>query len=319
MGLMLAISCEMEFDIKDLKGEPQFYVESIFYDRQDTVEIVVKPTYPATGKPKVTEIPDDLVISLSENGIEREVLKADKRFDDHEFKWFFTGGFSAGSEVEINVSGGDYRPASAVVTVPEKFDDFTCSVENYTDDNAVLNIRYRDSPENHDFYAVSVLRNVRIVLNDGTVHGDSYYSIINTADLSDDLGEYQYKYLTLPGLDRRIVFWNDSREELEGYKTMTIYISQKQGPDSWEYRGDSLGGSSSEVLGMAYVNDYVTVYRLDPKTYRYLSGKWNEKYNDLAGLGLAPPSFTYTNIDGGIGGFVPMTASEPYRIDWSGY
>ena len=115
---------------------------------------------------------------------------------------------------------------------------------------------------------------------------------------------------------------------------MSIHISEKKGADSWEYRGDQLGGEGTEVLGMCYSSSIVTVYRLTPQAYHYLCGQWNQKLNVMAGIGMAPPTFTYTNIVGGVGIFaaqakqiqqcaniksaITMREFERYGIDGDG-
>ena len=316
-------SCEREFEIKDVMDKPLFRIESIFHENQDTTEIVIMPTYPVTGDPYESRIPDGMEVHLFENGVERMVEKADDRFNDPKYKWFVTGGFQEDSKIEIIVKGEGYPSAQADITFPVKFNDFTCSVEKYTGDNAILNIHYKDNPETDDYYAVTVTHNVRTVLNDGTLLNENNSSVINDEYSKDDYGEYAFKCLSLDGKGwagrNKLVFWNDAHESVDGVKTMSIHISEKKGADSWEYRGDQLGGEGAEVLGMCYSSSIVTVYRLTPQAYHYLCGQWNKELNVMADIGMAPPTFTYTNIVGGIGGFAAMSASDPYVIDWSGY
>ena len=40
--LASVISCEADFEINKLDAEPMFYIESIFFDEQELIEISVK-------------------------------------------------------------------------------------------------------------------------------------------------------------------------------------------------------------------------------------------------------------------------------------
>ena len=312
-------SCETDFEIERLDAEPMFYIESIFFDDQELIEISVVPTYVVTEDPRVSELPEGFSLTVLENGKPRELNKADDTFQNPKFKWYLTGGVQPGAEIEISAKAEGYPEAYAKVVVPEKFDDFTCSVEKYTDGKAILHIDYYDDPNAEDYYAVSVARNVKQVRFDGTVDSDVYYPIMNTP-LQDDFGDYAYCSWNLEGVSwpehRNIVFWNDSRETVSGKQRMTIYISENQSEPSFDYTEPTMG-AVGEVIGTTYVGDYVTLYKLAPGTYHYINGKWNENYNDLSNMGLVPPTWTFTNIDGGIGMFGPMSSSEPYLIEWN--
>lgn len=317
------ISCEREFDITDLKASPKLYIESIFHDRQDTVEIIVKPTYPVNENPSQYSYPSDLKVYVLEDGEERVVEKADVRFDDHQYKWFVTGRFRPGVKVEIKAEATGYPDVQSSVEVPEPFNDFSCSVEKYSDnlDLSILHIDYADDPHSNDYYAVSVMNHTKVVYFDGTVFNESSYCRIHFPE-SDDFGEYDYTAYNAAGKgwspERILVFWCDSDSSSKGKQRKSIYIREKQTPDLWEWTEPMFGGEG-EVVGTVYDTFYVTLYKLSSQTYHYLNGEWNRKYNDFVYLGLAPATFTYTNISGGIGIFGPMAASEPYPIDWSDY
>ncbi len=314
------LSCDTDFEIDKLDAEPMFYIESIFFDEQEIIEISVVPTYVITEEPRVSELPEGFSLTVLENGEPRQLHKADDTFQNPKFKWYLAGGVKPGTELEISAKAEGYPKAYSKVVVPEKFADFTCSVEKYTDGMAILHIDYCDNPDTEDYYAVSVERNVRQVRFDGTVDADVSYPIIHTP-LQDDFGEYPYCAWNIEGVSwpeyRNIVFWNDSRDTVAGKQRMTIFISEKQSSeDSFDYTGPTLGGGG-EVIGKTHVGDYVTVYKLTPGTYHYINGKWNEFYNDLSNMGFVPPTWTFTNIDGGTGILGPMSSSEPYHIEWT--
>lgn len=326
-SLLLFISCEREFEIKDPKAGHKLYIESLFYDQQDTVSFTVIATRSTSEPPQQYEIPSGMKITILEDGQPREVLDDEDegmpnpgyKYDVPEYRWYLTGGFSSGSKVEIMAQADGYPDAYSVVYMPEKFNDFTCRVEKYSEGRAFLHIDYQDDPSTTDFYGVSVKRYSKAVLFDGTVDFESDYGIINQP-VSDDFGEYDYPYWNMryKGWEmwRDMVFWNDSRESVDGKQTFTILISEKQGPDSWLW-SDSFGGG--EIKGTVYSYDLVYVYKLTPDSYYYLNGQWNEQYNDMAGFGLAPPTYAFTNIRDGIGIFAGMSVSEPYKIDWTNY
>ncbi len=317
--LAAVLSCETDFEIEELNTEPMLYIESIFFDEQEFIEISVIPTYAVTDEPKVSEVPEGFSLTVLEDGVPRELHKADDSFQKSKFKWYLTGGVEPGAELEITAKAEGYPEAYAKVVVPPKFADFTCSVEKYAEGLAILHIDYYDNPDTEDYYAVSVARNVKQVRFDGTVDSDVSYPVINTPQ-QDDFGDYAYCSWNLEGMSweeyRNIVFWNDSRETVAGRQRMTIYISENQSEPSFDYTEPTMG-AVGEVIGTTYVGDYVTVYKLDPGTYHYINGKWNEYYNDLSNMGLTPPTWTFTNIVGGIGMFGPMSSSEPYLIEWN--
>ncbi len=326
MTILLFISCEREFDIIDPNAGPKLYIESLFYDQQDTVAFTVIATRPTTEGPQEYKVPSGMKVTVLENGQPREVFKQEDKepsdpvyyyYEQPEYRWYLKGGFQPGSKVEILAQADGYPDAYSVVHMPEKFNDFTCRVEKYSDGRA-LHIDYQDDPATNDYYAVTVSRYSKIVRFDGTIEGETNYGIINYP-VSDDFGEYDYPYMYMShkGWDnwRSIVFWNDSRESINGRQTFTILISEKEGPDSWEW-SDSFGGGD-EVVGTVYASDHVYVYKLTSDTYHYLNGQWNYDYNDMASFGLAPPTYAFTNIRGGIGIFAGMSISEPYKIDWT--
>ena len=325
MILLLCASCEREFDIIDPDAGPKLYIESLFYDQQDTVSFTIIATRPATEAPQEYQIPSGMKVTVLENGEPCEVLKSEDKglpnpgynYDVPEYRWYLKGGFNAGSKVEIMAEADGYPDAYSVVYMPEKFNDFTCRVEKYSEGRAFLHIDYTDDPTTDDFYGVSVTRYSKAVLFDGTVDFESNYGIINQP-LSDDFGEYDYPYWNMQykGWEtwRDMVFWSDSRESSDGKQTFTVLISERQGPDSWLW-SDSFG--EGEAKGIVYSSDNVYVYKLTSDTYHYLNGQWNENYNDMAGFGLAPPTYAFTNIRGGIGIFAGMSVSDPHPIDWS--
>lgn len=328
LSMFLFISCEREFEIKDPNAGPKLYIESLFYDHQDTVSITVIATRPTTEPPKQYEIPSGMKITVLEDGQPREVLDDEGdgmpnplyNYDMPEYRWYLTGGFKPGSKVEIKAEADGYPDAYSVVYMPEKFNDFTCRVEKFSEGRSFLHIEYEDDPATTDYYGVSVTRYSKAVLFDGTVDFESNYGIINPP-ASDDFGEYDYPCWNMryKGWDmwRDMVFWNDSRESEGGKQTFTILISEKQGPDSWLW-SDSMGGDG-EIKGTVYSSDNVYMYKLTSDTYHYLNGQWNDNYNDMAGFGLTPPTYAFTNIRGGIGIFAGMSVSEPYTIDWTNY
>lgn len=315
-------SCEREFEIRDLDGGPKFYIESVFRNDQDMVDILVMPTRYIAEKPVEVSVPEGMTLKVKVDGEEVEVKKLEGMtdYDSYaKFRWSVEGGFQPGSEIEISAEADGYPKAASTVRIPEPFNDFTCKVEKVGADESLLHIDYKDDPESDDYFAVTVIRNVRCVRFDGTVDTEASYPIINFRS-SDDFGDYPYTHINLPGENWpeffNLVFWNDSRAtDAQGMQRFSIYISEMHSEEAREYTEPTLGGSG-EVIGTIYCRDYVTVYRLAPETYRYLNGLWNEDYNDLAHLGMAPPTFAYTNITGGIGAFVPMTSSEPQKIEW---
>ena len=315
-------SCEREFEIKNLDGGPKLYIESVFRNDQDTVDILVMPTRHIGEKPVEVTIPEGMTLKAKVDGEEVEVRKLQgKTADDSyaKFRWFVEGGLQPGSEIEFSAEADGYPKAASTVTIPEQFNDFTCKVEKAGEGKSLLHIDYKDDTDTDDYFAVSVMRNVKLVRFDGTVDGDTSYSIIHFSS-ADDFGDYLYPYINLPGASWpeffNFVFWNDSRAtDSHGMQRFSIYITEMDFDESREYTEPSLGGIG-EAVGTIYYRDYVTVYRLAPETYRYLNGLWNDDFNDLAHLGMAPPTFAYTNIIDGIGAFVPMTSSEPQKIEW---
>ena len=93
---------------------------------------------------------------------------------------------------------------------------------------------------------------------------------------------------------RRIAYWNDSQASQDGRQQMTLSFQGKKNDPNCTYR--------YKVLMLKTSEDF----------YRYFNGQWDRENNILASMGLASPTFTYTNITGGLGvlGTLSHTESE---------
>ena len=138
---MALASCEREFEIRDLDGGPKLYIESVFRNDQDVVDILVMPTRYIAEKPVEVSVPEGMTLKVKVDGEEVEVKKLEGMTDDDsyaKFRWSVEGGFQPGSEIEISAEADGYPKAASTVRIPEQFNDFTCKVEKVGADESLL-------------------------------------------------------------------------------------------------------------------------------------------------------------------------------------
>lgn len=322
-GLVLMLmftSCEYEFDVKGLEQEGRLFMLSI-PGGADTTVVQLMSTVPIGNQTQEAVSVNDVEVEMKIDGKPVALLVGDGSDEDiPEGARYVVGHLAPGTEVEIDASVDGLEPVSAVTSVPPEFPEHEISVEKVElpefDSNEIrkrqlsVTVSFTDDGQTEDYYGIQVCRWYTI---------DRHYD----PDRVSVSGEDEYKFMEpylgeiTPG-DIEISSRN---------APLTLSYTRGNGiyspsPDKrtmliWDDAGFN-GGEASIEFSTDYTADYdysfgdagyvsylyrykVYLYRLSPELYRFVKSNWIAWDSQLVYLGLASPSFVYTNVSGGLG------------------
>ena len=356
LGVLLLSACEMEFDIDRQMSDSMIYLRFAPSDRSDTSFLYIQATTPLKdGKNPVST--DGEQVSVRLNGEMLAMTKSTGRSGAWTSQVYYTTRqFRQGDIIEVEASIPGRETVSSSTAIPAVIPEFRCSprVEG-TGVNRVLcfDIEYDNVPGCSGRYAAGVVReryqkyeswygnnmtgeDVWTVEDESLMLSSDYPQSLDDNILSS-LGQEPmiicpealnhsldptYPYIPGDAVSTNAMAWVDmpGREPGTGRQQVRVYFYEDRIIEALPHPGWDDSEIPTEAYGsrQTTINRYKLVfYSLDEGAYNYMKALSNSDYSDISMLGIAPVSFTYTNIKGGTGVCGSYTAreSEWFHID----
>ena len=319
------VACERSFDITRQVGDNAVWMSFIPSNDYDTTFFIVQGTTPLAGTTDPLKTNGETV-EVRVNGRSLVMKKDGRRSVPDRVQFYATDHvFSPGDMVEASamVPGAGHVYASC--EVPEAFPDYTWKARlvprsSPTSFTMIVDLDY-DDPGDGGYYGAAVMQYYEEDSqweNYDAETGEKYWGEIyhtthtgslapsglaNVDDLLSAQGEAPVSvspkhFNTLSGSYPRVQIWRDPPFTVpsDRHRHMTIAARCSEQPAHTDYTGGNTDGWTE------YRYKYrIVLYRFSESCYNYLKAQYNVSNNDFSSLGLAPPSFVYTNVNGGSG------------------
>ena len=297
MSALALQGCETRFELKGMSENPKIYVYGIA-GMSDTTAIRVCKTVPLTG---VTDPADSREVSSIELTVDGKVVTLSKADADTPgvpkgYLWT-TEDIPGGSEVVLKASADGAEDVSSVFYMPEEIPAFEVI---YTSAPA-FKFTFKDDGSTEDCYAIMVYGEcTRVKDGETTVN----IRACDPYEPDEDFGmETRTDYLDVDMNDGTARLWPDT--EFNGQEvSLSLEV--------WTYF-DGIHNSKYDEVKERYK---AVIYRLSPEFFKYAEAQNHLDNNLLAEIGLAPASFAYTNVNGGLGLFAGVSVAE---TEWFEY
>jgi len=280
--LMTITGCRFSFEIEETGLEKEICIRSMIC-ADSTATILMHKAVPITDVARTDTAMITPVLTLKCNGQEVGTASSGAENGGRRFR---ADAFKAGDKLELTAGAEGMETIMASTVVPGYFTGYEIGEFEITSglvDKYRIVISYEDDPETDDFYGVSVEQTALIQ------HPDREEPIEDSFHLYPGEG---YSEMTLdPGA------YSPTVGEIEG---QTVFIWKDEDEDgSYEVR---FQGSYAHPYCVE-IRTRFCFYKLSEELYKTLKADFEAGYNPLFYIGLATPSFTYSNIRGGIGYF----------------
>ena len=287
-AMLSAVSCEYDFELKDMPQEPVLCVECL-PGLSDTTFVRVRVAVPVGNADVALPDVSGASVGFSVNGVAAEVHKYS--CEDGIAVYYSLQEVACGDVLEMSASLEGVSPVSSNTVVPGTAPEFDVDMEVRNHD-ILMTVSVADNPGEDDFYAVTVVAKERTI--DSTRDRESFYN--GKFSLTD---METYPDLSNSGvlhMDEFMSFFVFDDRNCSADGVRSIHLQGNYSRDEWF--DDGQGGKWGH--GTKYL---VRCSRLSAEAYRYLRSRYEVANNDLAYLGWAPGNFAYTNISGGLGVF----------------
>lgn len=297
MSVFALQGCETRFDLKGMSEDPKIYVYGIA-GMSDTTSFRVCKTVPVSGMSDPSASREVSSIELTVDGKAVTLTKADADTPGvPKGYWWTAEDIPGGSEVVLRASADGAEDVSSVFYMPEEMPAFELI---YTSAPA-FKITFTDDGNTDDCYAIMVLGECTRI-KDGettvTVRACEPY------EPDEDFGmETRKDYLDVDMDEGPARVWPDT-----GFNGKEVSLNL----EVWAYI-DGISNSKYDEVRERYK---AVIYRLTPEFFRYAEAQNHLDHNTLASIGLAPASFAYTNVNGGLGLFAGAAVAE---TEWFEY
>lgn len=299
-AVLTSVSCEMEFDVKDIKGEDRLFVECVPSPLDDYFEIVVLGTR-SINNPTLDSDLSRLNLQMTVDGKRQDLAV---RTDGNRRIFTGSGTFVPGQNLVIEAYSPGYEEIHAETVVPEMVEDFKVWLEADDRGGYIVNVKYQDDALTEDMYGVMVTERCIEESADGGFVGIFQQETMKyiepmTYNMDSSSGILMDFHADVDNL----IMWNDSRSRDGDYQTFRIRMSR-----SYDFpASDSNYTGQPNMLKSQYK---VHLLKLSPEFYRYYKGRQDEQNDFLGILGLSAATFTYTNVNGGLGVLGSMSHTE---------
>ena len=342
---ILLTGCEKSFELHPEDYSDIIRLECVADATKDSVFI-----FPSICVPAHTKIRDNVVLdltglSIEVNGEERKAVMVDYTewetpypyVDENgeyivpepvpvvKHRFAVPGAVPEGASLKIKASAKGMEDVYGLAKVPVRPKlDISCTTYDFTDygwggswTTHYLKFKFdiKDKENETGYYAVQILRKSHSYCEyteEAKAEGNEDYDYVSIEGITpEDISESSFLEveendgITI-GYDgyRLSYYWSGAMrlytaEELEN---ACLYV--RVYPDSENNNNPYIIRSGSESMFKT------VIFRVSPEIYRYSKAYTLEKNNDLAGMGLAPVNFTYSNIIGGSGYFGAMNCVE---------
>ena len=283
---ILAVACEMEFDIKDTDGRDRLMITCVPYVNNDIINIRVSGVKSINSPMKSSEALSNLNVSLLIDGVEQ--ILSQEQSDASGYSFYAESKLKAGQHLRVEAEADGYVSTYAETIVPDSAQDLEVTFNKKEGQDTRIGVTYSDDPGSEDYYGISVMHYVKL---QGEYNPKFEYCDISI--VYNGLGESGCHKVKLDGKD--VIFWKDDIETRDGKQNMEI---------------DTFFPFSGKASTIKYK---VCLFKMSPEFYRYYKGRSDSMNNDFIMSGFAAPTFTYTNMIGGMGILAAINGTE---TDW---
>lgn len=281
--VLLLSACEYEFEVSSPVGESRVFVESISGITGDESYIDVKRAVPV-GKPKIEGYAYTLEsFSITQDG---EALALSRVGDGTTFS--YKPQPKPGSRLELSIKTSDMEEIRAESLIPEPI---KVSDLKYEEINGNLNweLIFEGEPKNCLLYIVD----------------ERHTNWVNIFASSDNslLGLMNSELKTIGWQILLPITGDENYTEDNGVSVLAysyVMIEKESIKDSMRFAFSTMAFSGTLEFHL---------FTISEQAYGYLNAQYNRNNNFMALLGLSPPNFAYSNIDGGFGVFAAATES----------
>ena len=310
--LLLAASCEIPFEL-DQAGDTKIYVQGIVNNGE--VFVTAKVAQPITGKVQA-DVP----------------MEIEKAWDGDEFS------------LRVRTSG--VAPVSGRTTVPPPVEirDMTWQrVQVDTIDAVDIRFTLDHAPGEGEYYGIQILQHYEVTYVDGSseemdIYGTPGYILTASESVSFDLEDFMQvnfdgqflggaEYMPLTLITQKQFEGNVYQFYLDSFDASILDNIRNRMPDgetgmagggivSGDVGPGSQGFDPDKIpVGMKTTYTF-TFYRLSQEFFLYAKAMFQSNFDFLANMGLIPASFTWSNVEGGLGfvGAVNSTTLGPFEF-----
>ncbi len=320
LALPVFYACERELDFREFDLKPRLCVMGVAGD-SDTTVVHLRPAKAMGDSLSEPFSVAGARVSMLVNGEEVPLSVADESVPEIPLgSWFSTRPMSPGERVEFSASVDGVDPVSAECVVPEDFPEYELKLEARTvysgyngntevEPHLYVTVNFEDDPDTDDCYGMQVYRleetygyanpEKRYRYMEPYVYSSDFFELPPSQQpmmvhYTPDTGLFSDEYAPMLIVDDR--GFTDGKGKIE--------FATKYNEDS--ERVDSYDGTK---YGYRYMYK-VCLYRLSPELQRFIKSGEIVAGTIPILLMLAPPSYIYTNIRGGVGIFGGMTCTE---------
>ena len=285
--LLLALTgCKYPFDIDNKDLKPMAVIRS-YVCADSLVTIDINKTVPLSQLATADTALVNPHYSLRCNGVEvecNESMIGEGRLS------LRADAFKSGDRIEIIFESDDTEIAVASTVIPDSFPEYELELCKSSDAQRNLKIRYKDDPDNDDWYAAIVkwngLQERYVGLDEPQifeVKDQMTYPPSGYNDLQLEPEAYSPIIMSFKG--DYLYIWKDSDEDDDEYDLCFSYRSQ------WDGYVNSVKDAEVQC----------TLFKLSEEMYRYLFSEFDNWSNPFTEAGLSSPAFTYSNVKNGVG------------------
>ncbi len=331
--LMVLLSCERVVDFpKDPSG--MIYIDAVVGGASNRINVQV--SQPIDGSEDA--VAENVILVMEADGKPVELLRdLDYESEEGVVSYIARTSFSPGQNLMLKASAEGLPSIKAATTVPHPLPrmDITCGlIDSYKNEDPGLvssNIKelfnFRivmdEEPREDSFFGVQILRRklhdyVGVVPDTTKEHYESlsedvYDDIYVYTDMAEHSGLSSLKVELVTDFDGGEMKVSPASPD-NGRSVLGVQVKPKA-------RRMLVGSYNSETDENYEVYEYflykVRVYRLSKEMYHCLRAGFIAKHSDAPiDLGFTPVTYTYTNINGGLGIFGAVSL---YETDWQSY
>lgn len=336
MCAALLCGCEYSFDLDDTDENDKLHVLCVAGEGNETF-INIQKAIPAnrdnTNIPVTTDVKK---LDLKVNGKSVSFSKYDINSSRYNL-WRTEDPILPGDRLSLEVEVEGTDPVMAETTVPElpviKSFNYSAAEKSDYSYKTIFDVEI-DNVDEESYLAFSCnSMHIHVVENEEGVETerDTTYSrvwvepAVEYNDITDDTEEpwisTYFNGISLDTYDGDELNVLDARTVLsnKGHIQFSIRPNRDDvrvvneewyfNPETFEYKPVAV----PEYTIYSYYSYSIAIRRISKEAYCYIKARHIENVNVLATIGLAPPTFTYSNIDGGFGVLAGMSKSEtPY-------
>ncbi len=317
--MILALpACEYTADLDGFDKSPRLYVLGM-PGGSDTTAVMLRPTIPMADRNASEVSLDNAEVIMTVNGVQVPLSVADESATNLPAGSRYTlHPVLPGDELEFRASADGVPPVMAECRVPDAFPEYDVAIgkkEKVVDGNVetYLNVivDLKDVPKTDDCFAMRVCRekdSFGFHVGGGKDYDFMYPEGIPS--VNEDYPIYQFPILVNYG--GGIDLFSDKL-----YTPMLVYQDDFSAGGNHRlefvtaYRRDEIYTDYND--GTEYGHRFsfkIYLYRLSPELLRYMKANAIPADNVTILFAMAPPSYVYTNIHGGVGVFGGMTCAE---------